>query len=158
VRDHSGVSVDFRATDVERPPARDLLAAMTAEMDALYETAPGGSMPTATAADFRAPGGTFLVGFDGERPVCAGGLKALGHGAAEIKRMYVVPSDRGRGLARALLAALEAAARDLGHRVVRLDTGARQPNAWALYLSAGYTAVDDYNANPHAAHWGEKVL
>jgi hypothetical protein len=42
--------------------------------------------------------------------------------------------------------------------VVRLDTGLRQPHTWALFLSAGYVAIPDDNANPHAAHWGEKRL
>jgi GNAT superfamily N-acetyltransferase len=72
--------------------------------------------------------------------------------------MYVVPEARGRGLARRLLEALEDAARATGHRVARLDTGARQPHARALYESAGYRAIGDYNGNPYAVFWGEKAL
>ena len=72
--------------------------------------------------------------------------------------MYVVPAARGRGLARVLLAALEDAALDLGYTTVRLDTGALQPHAQALYESAGYRAIGNFNANPVATYWGEKRL
>ena len=98
------------------------------------------------------------MGFlDGE-PVCVGAIKRLDEGVAEIKRMYVAPAGRSRGVARALLAALEDAARDLGYVVVRLDTGAHQPHAKALYASAGYREIGNYNANPAASYWGEKAL
>ncbi len=72
--------------------------------------------------------------------------------------MYVVPELRGRGYARALLGALEDLGRDLGHTRMRLDTGAEQPHARALYLSAGYSEIPDYNENPYANFWGEKPL
>jgi GNAT superfamily N-acetyltransferase len=72
--------------------------------------------------------------------------------------MYVVPDARGRGVGRATLIALEEEARRLGYRRARLDTGPRQPHARALYESAGYAAIPDYNANPYAAYWGEKRL
>ena len=151
--------LSFRTLPADSPPGRELLAAMVAEMNAMYEgTIDGEGAPTATAADFGPPGGAFVVGFlDGEA-MCAGGVKRLADDVAEIKRMYVVPHARSRGLGRSLLGALEDAARDLGYRRVRLDTGARQPGARALYLSAGYREIDDYNANPFAAFWGEKPL
>jgi GNAT superfamily N-acetyltransferase len=72
--------------------------------------------------------------------------------------MYVAPDARGRGLGRALLAALEELGRDLGYAVARLDTGARQPGAQRMYERAGYASVPDYNGNPYAAFWGEKAL
>ena len=58
-----------------------------------------------------------------------GGIKRLPDGACEIKRMYVVPQARGRGVARELLEALEEEARALGYELARLDTGPRQPHA-----------------------------
>ena len=58
-------------------------------------------------------------------------------------------------LGRALLLALEDAARELGHRAVRLDS---QSATWPLYLGAGYQEIADYNDNPHADFWGEKPL
>jgi GNAT superfamily N-acetyltransferase len=149
----------FQPIGAGEPPARDLLAAMVDELQATYGgriDAPGS--PTATPAEMGPPHGTFLVGFEDGEPVCGGGVKRLGDGLAEIKRMYVVPRARSRGLARALLAALEAAARDLGYERVRLDTGARQPHARALYEAEGYRSIPDYNGNPYAAFWGEKRL
>ena len=70
--------------------------------------------------------------------------------------MYVVPERRNRGIARALLGGAESRARDLGYTKVRLDTGALQPTALALYERAGYRRIDPYNDNPFAAFWGEK--
>ena len=149
----------FKALPADRPPAADLIAAMVAEMATLYGPIDVPGMPSATPADFTPPHGTFLVGFDdGGTPVCAGGVKRLDDGAAEIKRMYVVPAARGRGLARVLLRALEDAAREIGYGTVRLDTGPLQPHAQALYESAGYRPIGNFNANPVAAYWGEKRL
>ena len=54
-------------------------------------------MPKAGAAELGPPGGTFLVGYRDGRPVCGGGIKRLPDGACEIKRMYVVPDERGKG-------------------------------------------------------------
>ncbi len=148
----------FQALPAAEPPGRDLLTAMIAEMATLYGPIEGPGLPTATPSELGPPSGRFLVGFDGGRAVCCGGLKRLEDGVAEIKRMYVVPDARGRGVARALLAALEGAARDLGYAIVRLDTGPRQPGAEALYRASGYRPIGNYNANPLAAFWGEKAL
>jgi GNAT superfamily N-acetyltransferase len=114
--------------------------------------------PRARPEDFSAPGGRFIVAYDGERPVGCGGIKRLDENSCELKRLYVAPDARGRGLARRLVEALERAARDLGYTVVRLDTGARQPEALALFSSAGYGETGDYNGNEVAAHWFEKRL
>jgi GNAT superfamily N-acetyltransferase len=149
----------FQPLPADASPAVDLIAAMVAEMATLYGPIDGPGTPTARAEEMGPPHGMFLVGFDDDdSPVCAGGVKRLGDGVAEIKRMYVVPSARGRGVARALLTALEDAAHDLGYTTVRLDTGVHQPHAKALYASAGYREVADYNDNPLAAYWGEKEL
>jgi GNAT superfamily N-acetyltransferase len=149
----------FEAVPADVPPAADLIAAMVAEMAVLYGPIDVPGMPTATPADFAAPEGTFLVGFDEDgAPVCGGGVKRLDDEAAEVKRMYVVPSARGRGVARALLAALEDAARDLGYRVARLDTGPLQGSARRIYESTGYRPIGNFNSNPVASYWGEKRL
>ncbi len=147
--------IAFRRCDPTAPPASELIAAILAE----YDVVAGGHLtggPSATDEDFSPPGGAYLVGFDEEgEAACGGGVKALGAGVAEIKRFYVVPAFRGRGLARELLGALEDEARRLGHHTVRLDT---TTPTWPMYLSAGYREVGDYNENPHATVWGEKDL
>lgn len=149
----------FKALPADEPPASNLLAAMVAEIEELYEAqVDAAGSPTATPAEMREPSGTFLVGFEDGEAVCCGGVKRLSDDVAEIKRMYVLPHARSRGIARALLVALEHAARALGYRRVRLDTGARQPRARVLYERAGYRPIPDYNANPLASYWGEKEL
>jgi GNAT superfamily N-acetyltransferase len=151
----------FERLPAGESPARELIAAMVAEIQSLY----GGSLeddprsPSATPADFSPPGGACLVGFDDDgQAVSVGGVKRLDDQTAEIKRMYVLPEARGRGAARALLGALEEAARDLGYTRVRLDTGRDQHHARALYESAGYREIPDYNGNPYATYWGEREL
>jgi GNAT superfamily N-acetyltransferase len=142
----------------DEPPACDLVEAMVAELEQFYGRIDRAGMPSATAADFAPPGGRFLVLYEGLEAVACGGVKRLGDGLGEIKRMYVVPHFRSRGVGQALLAALEDAARDLGYTRVRLDTGPRQPHARALYESAGYAEIPDYNDNPAASYWAEKRL
>jgi GNAT superfamily N-acetyltransferase len=149
--------IEFRREPAGSPVAQTLLTAMEQEMFALYDMQ---SMPTpASTGELEPPsGGAYVVGWEDGRAVAGGALKRLGPGVAEVKRMYVVPDARGRGLARGLLAAIEETARELGYDRVRLDTGASQPRARALYESAGYQDVPDYNDNPYAAYHGEKVL
>jgi GNAT superfamily N-acetyltransferase len=129
---------------------------MVAEIGALYGGL--GKGPTATPSELSPPDGAFVVVWEDGRPVAGGGVKRLAPGLAEIKRMYVVPDARGRGHARRLLTALEDAARALGYDRVRLDTGPQQPHARALYDSAGYVEIPDYNENSRASYWGEKDL
>lgn len=148
------MSCEFRRCDAAHPPASELIAAVLAEYDAVAGRALRGG-PSARPADFSPPGGAYVVGFVGGVPACGGGIKSLGDGNAELKRMYVAPRFRGRGLARALLLALESSARELGHQAVRLDS---QSSTWPMYLAAGYREVADYNDNPHADFWGEKQL
>jgi GNAT superfamily N-acetyltransferase len=90
--------------------------------------------------------------------VCCGGVKRLSADICEIKKMYVVPSARGQGVARRLLHALEGAAFDLGYDLARLDTGPKQLSARGLYEDEGYKRVEDFNGNPVAVFWGEKRL
>ena len=113
----------FRLSDPAVPPASDLIAAVLAE----YDMAAGRQLrggPSATAADFSPPDGAYVAGFVGDVAVCGGGIKDLGSGVAELKRMYVTPPFRGRGIAQALLGVLEGTARGLGYQCVRLDSKA----------------------------------
>ena len=155
-----GSDLEFVVAAADAGDAAVLIAAMVDEMRELYDgldlTAPG--MQKAGPAELGPPGGTYLVGYRFGAPVCGGGIKRLPDGACEIKRMYVIPPARRLGLARALLAALEDAARDLGYRIARLDTGSRQPHAQAFYESVGYRRVGNFNDNSAAAFHGEKLL
>lgn len=94
---------------------------------------------------------------DGRLVGCAG-LRPLDGGAAELKRMYLAPEARGHGNGRRFLDGLEEEARRRGYTSLRLDTGAPMPEAQALYRSAGYCEIPDYNGNSAAAFWFEKPL
>jgi GNAT superfamily N-acetyltransferase len=92
-----------------------------------------------------------------------GALRALGDGVAEVKRMYVVPEARGRGVSKAVLGGLEDAARRRGWTTLRLETGPRQPEAVGLYTGAGYRpigAFGAYRGDPaaHGSLFFERVL
>jgi GNAT superfamily N-acetyltransferase len=150
------VNVEVRRVSGSDPVALELVAAMVGEMGGLYE--PGLARSPLAPEQLSPPGGGFVVLSEDGRVLAGGGVKRIDAHAGEIKRMYVVPDARGRGVGRALLAALEDLARDLGYAVVRLDTGAKQPSAQRMYLRAGYVPVPDYNGNPYAAFWGEKRL
>lgn len=152
--------IEFGPAVVDAGPGGELLAAMRAEIAAIYAglDLDGPQMPRAGAAELGPPGGTFLVGTRDGEPVCCGGVKRLDGSACEIKRMYVAPQARGQGVARRLLAALEGAARELGYAIARLDTGPDQPNARALYESAGYVEIENFNGNPVATYFAEKSL
>lgn len=65
---------------------------------------------------------------------------------AEVKRMFVRPNRRGRGVARALLARVEDAARERGFATLRLETGDRQSEALALYEFAGFVRRPTFGA------------
>jgi GNAT superfamily N-acetyltransferase len=83
---------------------------------------------------------------DDGTPLGCGALRELGDGGAEVKRMYVVPRARGRGVSKALLAALHEAARERGWTTLRLETGPRQPEAVGLYTGAGYRPIGAFGA------------
>ena len=151
-------TLHFEVGDPEMPPASDLLAEMRVELNDVYDTFSRLDNPPLRPDELREPDGAYVVGYEGVEAVAGGGLRRLGEGVAEIKRMYVRPPARSRGVARALLRALEDQARAMGYTAVRLDTGPKQLHGLALYRSAGYVDVPPYNDNPFACFWGEKRL
>jgi putative acetyltransferase len=102
----------------------------------------------------------FIARIDGCGVGC-GALRRLEPRVGEIKRMYVLPEFRGRGIARQILEALESRARELGHAEVRLETGIGQPEAIGLYKSAGYSkaaAFGEYAGNPFSVYFQKRLL
>jgi GNAT superfamily N-acetyltransferase len=130
---------------------------LLAEWDAELGFAPKGGSAV-DAADFEPPRGVFLVASAGEAPAGCGGLRRLTPTTGELKRLFVRRAARGRGVGRALLAGLETRAQRLGFEALRLDTPGGEPAALALFRSAGFEPIADYNANPYARHWLEKRL
>ncbi len=92
--------------------------------------------------------GRFIVAYFNGTPIGCGGYRAHHDDAsgstAEIKRMYVEPDARRQGLARTILARLEADARSDGYHAVILDTGSKQHAAHNLYENCGYTRTDGF--------------
>ena len=157
----SSVQVEFRPARVDEGDGRVLARAMAAEIAVLYDGLDqnGADMPKAGPTELGPPNGGFWVGYVDGSPACCGGIKQLPEpGTCEIKKMYVVPALRGRGIARQLLAFLEGRARLLGHRVARLDTGHHQPDARHIYESSGYAEIANFNGNPVATYFAEKAL
>lgn len=86
----------------------------------------------------------YLVAVVEGRAVACGAWQAMGHEAAELKRLYVRPAFRGRGIARQLIVAIEEEALAAGRTVIRLETGDYLPAAIALYQSSGYREIPAY--------------
>ena len=151
-------AVEIRAEDPEHEQGRTLLGEFVEEIAALYPGWDPSQGPTAKPDELAPPGGRFLVAYVEGDPVACGALKRLDAETAEIKRIYVALPARGRGVARAMLTALEETARAAGYERVRLDTGGRQPEAVSLFRSSGYTEIEDSNPTAYAAYWFEKRL
>lgn len=137
---------------------------MTAEVQAEYGRRYGGDgdVSPIDAADFAPPQGTFLMASIGSEPVGMGGWRWGGPAAgdAEIKRMYVREPWRRSGVARRLLVALEASAKDAGVVRIVLATGTAQPEAIAMYRAAGYADIDGfghYAGAEDAVHLAKRV-
>ncbi|MFF1561073.1 GNAT family N-acetyltransferase [Streptomyces sp. NPDC058279] len=136
--------ITLRAVPYDHPDAVKLNDQVQLEYQARYEGE--GDATVLDPAMFAPPGGLYLVAYDtSDAPVASGGWRARDaspegylDGDAELKRMYVVPEARGLGLARRILALLEADARTAGRRRMVLETGDQQPEAIALYGSSGY--------------------
>jgi GNAT superfamily N-acetyltransferase len=142
--------VQTRVVAYDHPDARALIAEVQQEYVRRYGEQ---DITPVDPAEFAPPRGLFLVGYLDGAPVACGGWRAhdsdepeFADGDAEIKRMYVVPAARGRGLARAVLAALERTAVEAGRRRIVLETGLAQPEAIALYRSSGYERVVNFGA------------
>lgn len=134
----------------DHPDARKL-DALVQQVYAERYGGPGDVTPLDPAM-FEPPYGVYLLAYDdADRPVASGGWRAQDAGAeayadgdAEIKRMFVLPEARGQGLARKILAALEADAREAGRTRMVLETGIKQPEAIGLYSSSGYAPVEKF--------------
>ena len=85
-----------------------------------------------------------IVAYAGQQPVAAGAFKKFSPDAVEIKRMFVKPDFRGRGIAFQILQQLENWAAEFGYSYCILETGKKQPEAIALYKKSGYKVIPNY--------------
>ncbi|CAB4910644.1 MAG: GNAT family N-acetyltransferase [Actinobacteria bacterium] len=142
-----GADVDVVVVHPDDPLARPLFAELAVEYDRRYGDLFGGAEQELTrypVEQFTAPLGAFVLLLEHGVAVAGGAFKPHpDDGTVEVKRMWTAAAHRRRGLARRVLAELEAVARDRGAARVFLTTGPRQPEARSLYLAAGYTPLFD---------------
>jgi GNAT superfamily N-acetyltransferase len=147
----------LRALSYDDPVAQYLVERVQQE----YVTRYGGrDAAVVDPADFRPPAGLFVVAEVDGVPAACGAWRVLPSGQVEIKRVYVEPAFRRRGLAQRLMAVLEDSAARAGHRSVVLNTGQQQPEAIALYAGLGYRPVDGYGVYacaPDAVFLGKEL-
>jgi putative acetyltransferase len=129
--------------DPRGPEAAALISLLSAELARRYdfmEDGSGGFKPE----DALGPRGAFVIGRVGGNPVACGAIRPLEEDVAELKRVFVKVESRGRGYSKAIVNELERQAKARGYRVVRLETGVRQPEAISLYESLGYRRIPNY--------------
>lgn len=136
------MGVTIERVEWEHPELQELVRAQQEELRSRY-----GEWDIDDEVSTRGLEAAVLVRLDGEAVAC-GALRdpvtAFGPGVGELKRMYVKPEHRRKGLARTVLRELEAIARERGlHRLV-LETGINQPEAIGLYVAEGYLLIDNY--------------
>jgi GNAT superfamily N-acetyltransferase len=137
------------------PEVAPLLAGLRHEYEVRY--GPGDAADDVPAAEFDPPAGAFLVLRDGDTTVAGGGIRRFDDEIAEVKRMWTNPGYRRQGHAMTVLAELEALARDLGYRRVRLETGHAQPEALAMYRRLGFVEIGNYGHYESAVGF-ERIL
>ena len=136
-----GIAARLRALPYRDPVAQDLIERVQQEYVVRYG---GRDAAAVDPAEFEPPVGLFLVAeVDGE-PVGCGAWRSIDSGVVEVKRLYVAPGHRRRGIAQVVLDALERSAARAGHLSVVLNTGDRQPEALAFYERNGYGPVPGY--------------
>jgi len=134
-----GISITPEAFDSR--DAQRLIAALDAGLAQLYPPEQRFG-PNLKAQHLEAGRGTFLIARDNGRAVGSGAIRLLDTTTAEVKRMYVEPDQRGKGIGRAVLVRLEAEARQLGAKRLVLETGIHSPEALVLYRRAGFTEIE----------------
>jgi putative acetyltransferase len=140
-------ALEIRREELDCAQAKLLINALNLELAACYPE-PGANHFSLDVKEVAPQNGAFLIGYLAAEPVACGAIRRIEPRVAEIKRMYVVPGARGRGISKIILAALEERARKLGVGRLVLETGTRQLKALALYQAAGFNVI---------AHFGEYV-
>jgi putative acetyltransferase len=142
-------TIEPRAWD--DPEGAALRLAQRAELDGRFGRDDHEPGPAPSADDIA----VFLVAVDAQgKAVGCGALREIDAATAEVKRMYVSPASRGTGAASAILAALEATAREHGWTTLKLETGDEdhQPDAIRFYEREGYRRI------PRFGHYVDSAI
>jgi len=141
-------ALTIRPEPPDQPDVLRMIEALDAHMTSLYPPESNHLLDVAALMD---PAVTFLVVRDGEEAVGCGALKRDPRGWGEVKRMYVRPGQRGRGIGKRVVAELEGLARAARLPRLRLETGTHNDDALGLYRRAGFVeceAFGDYRPDP----------
>ncbi|AOX64744.1 hypothetical protein BJK06_02145 [Curtobacterium sp. BH-2-1-1] len=157
------MTLEVRTVPADIPEVDALLDAYLDEREATFASAQGSySRKRTPAAEFTPPVGTFVVAYDGGRAVGCGGLRRIPDDGDdvrfEVKHVFVTPEGRGRGVATAVMDALEARGVELGATAIVLDTNDSLVAAGAMYRGRGYERVPAFNENPNATAWYRKPV
>ena len=137
------MAISIAVEDPDQPGIRAMLEAGDAYYASLY---PAESNHMVDVDGLRRPEVVFLVAREEGRVLGCGAIVRSEDDSAEIKRMFVAPTARGRGLGKQLLQKLEAVAIEHGAQVLRLETGVKQPEALSLYRSAGFVEIGPFGS------------
>lgn len=137
------MTLDIRQEAPRQDEVIDLLNQSDVYAQSLY---PAESNHLVDLETLEKPDVIFLVARQDGAAVGCCALVTAGDGSGEIKRMFVDPKARGMRAGRALLDAIEQAARTAGLTVVRLETGIYQPEAISLYRTAGYRDIEPFGS------------
>lgn len=135
--------IEIRRASPLVPDALELIAALNAELSAMYPEAGATHFSLESEEVARGRGAFFVVYYDAA-PAGCGAVRLLDSETAELKRMYVRPGLRGVGIGSQLVSQLEAEAKTLGARRLVLETGCRQEAALSLYRRCGFEPIALY--------------
>jgi putative acetyltransferase len=129
----------------DQPEVIALIADLDAYQDTLY---PAEARYALDLASLKKSNVIFMVARDGEGAAVGCGAVVITACVGELKRMYVCPQNRGQGVARSVLAELEASSLGAGCEELLLETGPYQPEALAFYSQQGYKRRGPFGAYP----------
>jgi ribosomal protein S18 acetylase RimI-like enzyme len=140
-------SIDPIATADDLGTAADLFAGYAASLPVDLGYQDFATELAGLPGKYAAPEGALLLARDaGGHAIGCAGMRPLGNGICEMKRLFLLPEARGLGLGRALAEAIVATARERGYRTIRLDTLPSMASAIALYEDLGFERIEPYYA------------
>ena len=132
--------LEVSRTPSDDPRFRALVAELDAELWQRYGDVQAQYAPHNVIEELA----TVVIACEADRALGCGCFKAIGAGTVELKRMFVTPAARGRGVAKRIVGELEGWARESGVTAMVLETGPNNPEAIALYGKLGYRRIDRF--------------
>ena len=150
-------SLDIRETSILANESVELIRQLDAELSREYEEQ---HRFVVDLEPFHREGGVFVVAYQEQNAIACGALRPLDDEAVELKRMFVVPDFRGKGISRRILTFLEQIATRKGYQQILLETGDQQVAAMKLYETNGYQripAFGDYANSPRSVCFAKEI-